>query len=59
MRTIEAVKSNAVHIRKTADCADSRSLATVLSELCDLIAQLRDAIAAMQEDNDGGRRKMN
>jgi hypothetical protein len=58
MRTIEAVKSNAVHIKKNADCADSRSVASLLSELCDLVTELRAAVAALQMDGEGGKRKV-
>jgi hypothetical protein len=57
MRTIEAVKSNAAHIKKTAECADSRSLASLLSELCDSVAELREVVAVMQRDGEGGKRK--
>jgi hypothetical protein len=57
MRTIEAVKSNATHIKRTADCVDSRSLASLLTELCDLVAELREVVAAMQRDGEVGKRK--
>jgi hypothetical protein len=58
MRTIEAVKSNAAHIKKNADCPDSRSLASLLSELCDSVAQLREDLATLQRDGEGAKRKV-
>jgi hypothetical protein len=57
MRTIEAVKSNATHIKKTAECVDSRSLASLLSELCDSLAELREVVSVLQRDCEGGKRK--
>ncbi len=56
MRRIDLVNADAARIKNKASCDDSRLLAALVCELCDVIADLRERIDHLPKRDSDGRK---